>query len=418
MEEKIKQYVSYHFRFDPREDVESIIEEVTSNLIDRYYELLEKTNNEQKAYIEAIKSMGSFKSKDDIPELYKLKPDWADIAFIVSAILSIFAVIAMFIDSTLGFVLTLSSILLFSGAAYYFYAQAQYTRKEELDIEKHNIYLTKIFSYLKTCFVFWTINLAIVFSSITTGWIVFMTLANSTITNPTNISIGGYIIITLLSFSIGIIIFALIAKLIYDRLLMRYRMQTGLASPQSKIKASYDYLSVKDDNVSNRHTSNFIVTLNKKFTNRVISFMLLGGLLFTVLSPLEVFLLIQHENGWYFLDPDTIDRGVYILVLIKLSLSIDYYFLGILGLLGLVQLFIVILLGLLNKIRATKTITLSFITWVSLSMIMFITFDAIDRIGHYLSPLFMVPVLVMIFVGLIKLIISIFLPKPFVNKEV
>ncbi len=415
MEEKIKQYVKYQFRFDPREDVESIIDEVSSNLIDRYYERLEKTNDEQKAYIDAIKSMGSFKIKDDIPEVYKVKPDWADIAFILSAILSVFAVIGMFLNAIIGFLFTLTSILLFSAAAYYYYAQAQYARKEELDIEKHHIYLTKIFSYMKTCFIFWTINLSVIFSGIVTGWITFIIASNTMSTG--GMTLGGYLFIMFLFFVIGLIIFAMIAKILYDRLILRYRQQTGLNSPHSKIKASIDFLSVNADEKSQDTTlSNMAIAANKAFTVRIMALILGLGLVMTIISPFTIYGRILHENGWYYIDPSAYDKSFYLMQLIKMSMSESFYFVGILGLIGIAQFIIYTLLGLSNKTNI-KSLALSFMTWIVLTIIMFFIIEFNDKVGMIPTPGVFAPVFIMIIIALIKLFIILFHPKALIKKE-
>jgi len=57
MHDKIRQYVNYQFRFDERNDIEELKEEIIANLIDRYEEYRQKGLTEEEAYIEAIKSM-------------------------------------------------------------------------------------------------------------------------------------------------------------------------------------------------------------------------------------------------------------------------------------------------------------------------------------------------------------------------
>ena len=88
MNEKLKSYVDYYFRFDEREDIEEVKAEVLGNLIDRYEEYLEKYD-EEKAYVEAIKSMGDFKVNEEIVE----DPLLVDTGLLISLVTAIFALV-------------------------------------------------------------------------------------------------------------------------------------------------------------------------------------------------------------------------------------------------------------------------------------------------------------------------------------
>ncbi len=147
MHDKIRQYVNYQFRFDERNDIEELKEEIIANLIDRYEEYRQKGLTEEEAYIEAIKSMGDFSQHEynKISEEYSIKPQIPDILLMCGAILSIFGMILTLFNGIVGTIITAISILLFSGSAYYLYSYSQYIRKQHMDIEKHNLLLTKIF---------------------------------------------------------------------------------------------------------------------------------------------------------------------------------------------------------------------------------------------------------------------------------
>src|SRR5690554_6936637 len=143
MKEKIRQYVNYQFRFDKREEIEEIKEEITANLIDRYNEYLDSGKSTEQAYIEAIKSMGDFSDnpENDISSEYSIKPSIPDILLLCSTILSIFGLLIILFSNVTGTIVTVISIVLFSGSAYYLYSYSQYIRKEEMNIEKHNLLL-------------------------------------------------------------------------------------------------------------------------------------------------------------------------------------------------------------------------------------------------------------------------------------
>lgn len=120
MEEKIIEYVNYRFRFRKGKDVEESKAEIIANLTDRYYDLLKEGKSMQEAYVEAIRSFGSF--TDDLTgesadNDFNVKPSLADIALVVGAILSVFGVFTSLISFTLGLILTIISILCYAGEA-------------------------------------------------------------------------------------------------------------------------------------------------------------------------------------------------------------------------------------------------------------------------------------------------------------
>jgi len=130
MEDKIREYVNYQFRFDNREDIEEMKEEIIANLIDRYHEYLKEGKSKQEAYIEAIKQMGNFANvEEDIDNEFSLKPSIADVSLVVAMILSVFGLLLLFMNFLAGAITTVISIVCFSSASYYMYANSQYIRK-------------------------------------------------------------------------------------------------------------------------------------------------------------------------------------------------------------------------------------------------------------------------------------------------
>jgi hypothetical protein len=242
VENKIRNYVHYQFRFDQRDDIEDLKEELIANLIDRYHEELSSGKTEEEAYITSIKSIGDFSRdvKDDIPQEYSVKPSIPDILLMSGAILSVFGLLLTLFNAIVGTVITALSILIFSSAAYYLYSYSQYVRKEEMDIEKHHLLLMKIFKYMKTSFIFWAISLSLIMASLVMSFISRLILID-----PTNLSfdsIGHYIFVYSLFFLIALVIFLVIFRKIYLRLMHRYYVLTGHTSIKGKVRESYEFL--------------------------------------------------------------------------------------------------------------------------------------------------------------------------------
>ena len=112
--------------------------------------------------------MGDFNPQMDdkvSPEFNEL-PAWPEYSLPSSAILSIFAVIFIFFNTLLGGISTAVSIILYAVGSYYLYAKAMHVKSAQLDIELHKTYLAKIFTYMKTAFVFWSLNLSYILALI------------------------------------------------------------------------------------------------------------------------------------------------------------------------------------------------------------------------------------------------------------
>ena len=243
MEKKIKDYVNYQFRFDNREDIEDLKAEIIANLIDRYYELLEKLNNPEQAYIEAIKQMGDFTNGEGIKisEDFSIKPSIPDILLLAGAILSIFGLILVLYHAVVGTIITAISILLFSGSAYYLYSYSQYVLKNYMDIDKHNILLKKIFKNMKTCFVFWAISLSLILAKLISASILSLTISGSIDYN----TIYNLFIFSFFVFILSLIILLIIFYFIYQRLINHYYYLTGDSNLKSSITDSYNFLKTR-----------------------------------------------------------------------------------------------------------------------------------------------------------------------------
>lgn len=249
MKEKIKIYVDHYFRFDRRPDLDHLKAEIISNLSDKYDELIESGVDSEKAYIDVIKSMGDFNPPmdDTVPIEFTELPATAEYTLPTSAIISIFAVIFMFFNTLIGGVTTAISIVLYAVGGYYLYAKAMHVKAKQLDIELHKTYLAKIFTYMKTAFFFWTVNLSYLLALIgqyvmkqvillfrpnmeadPDAWLNFIRTAN---------------IASIIIFFVAFIVLMTVSYVIYKKLKYQYTLLTGETILKGKVRTSIDFLS-------------------------------------------------------------------------------------------------------------------------------------------------------------------------------
>src|SRR5690554_135338 len=91
----------------------------------------------------------------------------------ISLSLAVLATIALFLHTPTSIIVFAISISLYVGAAYYLYHESQHVMKTEKDVLKHNELLKSIFTYLKTVFIFWSINISYWLSSIITDNVLY-----------------------------------------------------------------------------------------------------------------------------------------------------------------------------------------------------------------------------------------------------
>lgn len=160
MIKKLESYLDYILKVNKIDDLE-LKDEITSNLIDKYNDYIKKGMDEDKAYIETIKTIGDFNIEEEvIDQKFEYKPNWANISLWVSLGLAILATIALLLSTPTSIFLVAISVSLHIGASYYLYHLSQYVMKEEKDVLKHNNLLKTIFTNLKTTFIFWNINIS------------------------------------------------------------------------------------------------------------------------------------------------------------------------------------------------------------------------------------------------------------------
>ncbi len=252
MIQKIREYVYYQLRFDTTKGNEEVKEEIISNISDRYDEFFEKTKDENYAYIQAIKSMGDFtEGKHKEAETKAYKPSIPEMFLISGVILAVFGSLIVFFSVFAGTIVIMLSIITFAVGASYLYQESQYIKEVEFDIEKHNDYLTKIFSYIKTCFVFWAIGLSYILAGILNSIITYFVLLNAGVSGNVE-GLKTALTVAILGFIIFFIIFLFIFKNIYQRLLNRYYELTGVKDLQSKLNVAKNFLKngVKEEMVS------------------------------------------------------------------------------------------------------------------------------------------------------------------------
>ncbi len=174
MEKRIEQYVNYQFRFDQRTDIEDIKAEMIANLIDRYHDLVSEGMDEESAYIEAIKRMGdATQTKEaEVENSFKEKPSWARLMIITATVLAVVGLVVVLFNAFIGLLIGLASITLFITSSYHLYAESQYERAKNHNIDLQRINFVHIMKYLNKNYLLWVINLSVSFTGIIISYIV------------------------------------------------------------------------------------------------------------------------------------------------------------------------------------------------------------------------------------------------------
>lgn len=344
METKIKQYVDYQFRFDNREDIDDLKAEITANLIDRYYEYLNSGKSPNEAYVEAIKSIGDFSENplNEVANEYSIKPSIPDILLLSSTILSIFGLLIFFFSGVVGTIITVISIVLYSASSYYLYSYSQYVRKEDKDIEKHHLLLTKIFKYLKTNFIFWAVNLSFILASLTLRLINTMTVLD-----PKVVLFSGLkeiIIVYICLYIIFLIIFLLFFRHIYKRLINHYYLLTGNKHLKGKIKETCEFLFSEEFKLRN-------IIFNPKFISIIILLIIIIQLFIKI--KVEKYTVIKFPSVFGNKEEYTLEyyySKMYILYLLE-NLKTDYFALSFVPFCAIIYNLVIIILTLFDKLK-------------------------------------------------------------------
>ncbi|MGS0972072.1 MAG: hypothetical protein ACVCEJ_02355 [Candidatus Izemoplasmataceae bacterium] len=245
MEEKLQSYVEYYFRFDRSEDVKEKKAEVLANLIDRYEELL-NDYDEDKAYVEAIKSMGDF-YQDEVIE----HPLLADTGLLVALVTAIFALVGVLFSNVLGIVLVMLSISLFAASSYYLVRHAKVVLNDEKDLDKMKFHLQKIFSYMKASFTFWSITLSFLGAKLIYSLVISMAFLGGMNNGFSMDDVVVLLAISFIVFVILLVIFLVLSRVLYSRLMHQYYLMTGDDDVDSMVSSGLSF--IKDKSPSEHH---------------------------------------------------------------------------------------------------------------------------------------------------------------------
>ena len=264
MNEKLKSYVDYYFRFDEREDIEEVKAEVLGNLIDRYEEYLEKYD-EEKAYVEAIKSMGDFKVNDDIVE----DPLLVDTGLLISLVTAIFALIGILFNNILGVVLVMVSISLFVASAYILVGKAKVFIEEEKDIERSKYHLQKIFSYMKASFTFWSITLSLLGAKLLYSVVLSMAFLGGMNNGFYEEDFVILLVLSFVVFLLLLVVLLVLSRVIYARLMHQYYLMTGDQDVESKVQKGLSFIKNSSPNEKDQVRGIFTKVLGAKYFVRL-----------------------------------------------------------------------------------------------------------------------------------------------------
>ena len=210
--------------------------EIIGNIIDRYDELFEKTSDEEYSYYEAIKMLGDFiDNTSDKKEYYK--PSLYEVSLAVATALSILAIIANLVSSLVAVILFVLSISLYLVGGLYLYREAKFIESTKLDLDEYKDDLKKVFSYFKTCFTFWIIQLCIVIGRL----IAFLFTLSFFKTNSV-----FFILVLCLLFIAVFILIIIIGRKILKRMKNQYTYLTGEKELHSPLKYMKNFLFFKE----------------------------------------------------------------------------------------------------------------------------------------------------------------------------
>jgi hypothetical protein len=238
MREKIRVYVEHQFRFKKDEATKELIEEIVANLEDTFDAIKIKNENDELAYIETIKKMGDFHQSDEKPKEV-IKPSLIDTFLVISVILSIFGLLLVFFNVLIAFFITTTSIILYAASSNHLYQLAEFAKNKEMDIEKHNIHLKKIFRFMKTNFIYWAISLVLIISiiptNLITGLSIYFTFGNLS-SLDVDYMVKTALIVTIITFVISGTLITVFFIHLYKLLNDKYHELTGETTIKSYIK--------------------------------------------------------------------------------------------------------------------------------------------------------------------------------------
>ncbi len=211
-------------RSDRSKDHEEKKDEIISNIIDRYVEMYKDTKDKSYSYVEAIKTFGEFPTDSNDEDSYK--PQVAEMFLVSATVISVISLIVTLLSGVAGAIVVGISITLYAVGAVYLYQYSKFIRREEYDIQKYTSFIDKVFSYMKTNFVFWAISLSLIFTRMIYGIIVLFATA-MTMDSLRIEDFYGILVFSVIGF---LIVFAIISSLfigLYRRLMKKYTDLSG-----------------------------------------------------------------------------------------------------------------------------------------------------------------------------------------------
>ncbi len=242
MQQKIVDYVNYQFRFDQRENVEAIKQEMIVNLTDRFQDLVDQGLDEKAAYIETVKRLGHIEEtiESQVNPLYIEKPTRSLIAMITVSVLAIGGLVLSVISNLVGLIVTLGSVGVFATASYALYADSQHKRAIEYDIDCQKTYFKSIMKTFNQNYVIWSLTVAIVFSGVVLNLIFMVSsdnLSEIILAGNLNQVILVYFLLWFFSFSVLFAILRSLQGILYQK----YIHITGDSSRSNQLRKTHHF---------------------------------------------------------------------------------------------------------------------------------------------------------------------------------
>lgn len=284
MYNKIKEYVFFKLRNDHSTDNLEKKEEIISNISERYDELYQKSNDKEYAYIEAIKTIGEF-TEEEIKNEVSYKPEFAEMLLIAATVLSIIGFLGTLFNVLVGLIIVGISITCYAVGAAYLYQFSKFSESEEYDVKKYQIFLDKIFAYMKTNFIFWSLSLSFIISDLIYKAVLMISVTSLFKT----FYIDKVFFIYLYSIVISLIALVIIVTCFYNlykNLMKKYSILSGNDDVKSVGMIANEFIG---KSVDNDHNS----TIKKIF------YIILNGIAFIILAVntgFEIYLYSFSHN--------------------------------------------------------------------------------------------------------------------------
>jgi|GEM_PF-3104482 len=160
MERRIERYVRHQLRHLSKEERKGHFETISTELIDRYHQAKSEGKSEREAYLEAISAIETVAGIPLPDARFSVPPRAEDAALFVGAALAGGALLVALFNVLAGTILLVASIATFGTGAFFTFSAAEYLKRQGKDKEQYPLKLRKLFSYMRSCFGFYTVTLA------------------------------------------------------------------------------------------------------------------------------------------------------------------------------------------------------------------------------------------------------------------